>query len=155
MTQLSAPRLLAVATAAVLAVIAVLLPWVSAPLGFRQLQTRGIDTGYGQLAAVVGVLLLLDAAVTLVRGRRLLGRWPLLVVAVVLALLAARGWADVRNVLDRDVPGIGVHPGRRGPGLVVLWFSVVAGVVAVGLAFRDAASAPGARTTQRDRSDDE
>jgi hypothetical protein len=149
------PRQVAVAAAGVLAVIAALLPWVSSPLGFRQLQARGVDGGYGRLALVLGVLVLLDAALTVLRRRALLGPWLLAAVAAGLGVVAALGWADARAVLDREVPGVGVHPGQRGPGLVVLWFSVAAVAMGAAAALRDRTSAPGARPAEGHRADDE
>ena len=149
------PRQIALAGAGALAVIGALLPWVAAPLGFRQLQTRGVDGAFGRWVLAVGVLLLLDAAVSLVRRRAPLGSWPTVLVGALLALLAARGWADAHDVLEREVPGIGVHPGQRGPGLVVLWFAVAAAAIGALLAVRDGGSAPGAGSPERHGPDHE
>jgi hypothetical protein len=150
-----APRRVAVAVAAALAVLAALLPWVSAPLGYEQLQQRGLDSGCGVAALLIGIALVLDLAVSGVRGRALLNGWFLAVAAVALAVIAALGGLDVRAVLDREVSGIGVHPGRRGPGLVVLWFAVVAAAAAAGLALRDRRSATRPGPAESDRADEE
>lgn len=116
--------------AGTLAILGSLLPAVAAPVPFQYLQTQAVGSACGLVALMTGVALLASAVVP--AAGSLTDRRPWLAVSAAV-VLAASAWlcaTDVREALAKDLPGIGVHPGRRGPGVPVLWTAAATAVIA-------------------------
>lgn len=113
-----------------LAIVGSLLPAVSAPVPFQYLQTQALRSPAGIVATMTGVALIVSAAFP--AARRLTEGRPWLAVSAAISL-AASAWvcaAAVREALTKDVPGIGVHPGRPGPAVPVLWTAAATALLA-------------------------
>lgn len=98
-------------------VLAGLLPWVQAPIGFEELQVSGAEKPQGLGVVVLGVFL---AATAIAGWRRPDRRFSVELHAtfgVALIAVLVVSWVEVDRVLEREVPDIGVHPGSHGPGL--------------------------------------
>lgn len=126
-----------------------LLPAVTSPAPFERLRVDAVRTSYGRIALFVGVLLVLTAVVPAARRMSGWGWWS---AAAAVVLGAATGWGcwEVDGVLSRQVPGVGVHPGRPGPAIPVLAVAAAVTAVAALLDLRPLFARPPAGTA-RDR----
>ncbi|MBK5308216.1 MAG: hypothetical protein JJD92_16135 [Frankiaceae bacterium] len=143
-----------VTAAGAIAVLSAMLPWVQVPVGFEQLRVRGISRPVGGAVLVVGIALLLLVGYA---ARRPGLAFPVRIVAevaVALGVAAVVGWMDVQDLLTKDQPGLGVHPGHVGPGIRLVGVAAAILLIAAGYV-RRALVRTRADASERDGAHDE
>lgn len=117
-----------VAAVGAMCVIAALLPWVQAPVGFGYLRISGIEWPQGIGVLLVGVVLLITASSAARRPDRAFNVAWHGGIAAALAVVTVASWLQVDRVLETPRGDVGVHPGTHGAGLRLT--GVAAGVLA-------------------------